>query len=70
MEMRYSTEKIGINAGKLWASLSTNANQTLASLERTTELKRDEVLLALGWLFKEDKVAIETVGNSVKVSLK
>ncbi len=68
--MRYSTEKIGINAGKIWASLSTNANQTLASLERTTELKRDEVLLALGWLFKEDKVAIETVGNSVKVSLK
>ena len=68
--MRYSTEKIGINAGKLWASLSTNANQTLASLEWTTELKRDEVLLALGWLFKEDKVAIETVGNSVKVSLK
>ena len=68
--MRYSTEKIGINAGKLWASLSTNANQTLASLERTTELNRDEVLLALGWLFKEDKVAIETVGNSVKVSLK
>ena len=68
--MRYSTERIGINAGKLWASLSTNANQTLASLERTTELKRDEVLLALGWLFKEDKVAIETVGNSVKVSLK
>ena len=68
--MRYSTEKIGINAGKLWASLSTNANQTLASLERTTELKRDEVLLALGWLFKEDKVALETVGNSVKVSLK
>ncbi len=68
--MRYSTEKIGINAGKLWASLSTNANQTLASLERTTELKRDEVVLALGWLFKEDKVAIETVGNSVKVSLK
>lgn len=68
--MRYSTEKIGINAGKLWASLSTNANQTLASLERTTELKRDEVLLALGWLFKEDKVAVETVGNSVKVSLK
>ena len=68
--MRYSTEKIGINVGKLWASLSTNANQTLASLERTTELKRDEVLLALGWLFKEDKVAIETVGNSVKVSLK
>ena len=68
--MRYSTEKIGINAGKLWASLSTNANQTLASLERTTELKRDEVLLALGWLLKEDKVAIETVGNSVKVSLK
>ena len=68
--MIYSTEKIGINAGKLQASLSTNANQTLASLERTTELKRDEVLLALGWLFKEDKVAIETVGNSVKVSLK
>ena len=68
--MRYSTEKIGVNAGKLWASLSANANQTLASLERTTELKRDEVLLALGWLFKEDKVAIETVGNSVKVSLK
>lgn len=68
--MRYSTEKIGINAGKIWASLSDNASQTLASLERTTELKRDEVLLALGWLFKEDKVAIDTVGNSVKVSLK
>lgn len=68
--MRYSTEKIGVNAGKIWNSLDANTNQTLASLERTTELKRDEVLLALGWLFKEDKVAIETVANSVKVSLK
>jgi len=68
--MRYSTEKIGANAGKIWSSLSENSQQTLASLERTTELKRDEVLLALGWLFKEDKVAIDTVGNSVKVSLK
>lgn len=68
--MRYSTEKIGINAGEIWASLVSQANQSIPSLERTTGLKREDILLALGWLFKEDKITIEAIGNTVKISLK
>ncbi|MBN1467608.1 MAG: winged helix-turn-helix domain-containing protein [Fusobacteriaceae bacterium] len=68
--MRYSSEKIGNDAGKIWESLNASPKQTIKSLEQATELKREEILLALGWLFKEDKIFAETAGSSVKVSLK
>jgi hypothetical protein len=68
--MRYSDANIGTNAGKIWASLSEVPKQTISSLEKTTKLKKEDILLALGWLFKEEKIVCETVGKSIKVSLK
>lgn len=68
--MRYSDTSVGTNAGKIWSSLAEKPKQTISSLEKTTKLKKEDVLLALGWLFKEEKILCEMVGKAIKVSLK
>jgi len=67
--MRYSEETIGNNAGIIWKSLSENPNQTISSIEKSTELKKDDLLLALGWLFKEGKIKCEMIGKTTSISL-
>lgn len=67
--MRYAQESIGVNAGKIWESLADSPKQTISSLEKTTKLKKEDILLALGWLFKEGKINCESVGKAIKVSL-
>ncbi len=68
--MRYTSERIGKNAGEIWESLSITSNQTLSSLEKTTGLKKEDLLLAIGWLMKEDKLVSEKFGKSIKFTLK
>jgi hypothetical protein len=68
--MRYTCEEIGANAGKIWESLSSTPTQTLSSLEKTTGLKKEDLLLAIGWLMKEEKLFSERFGKSIKFSLK
>lgn len=67
--MRYEVENIGTNAGKIWNALEKNREQSLSALEKSTKLKKEDLLLALGWLFKEGKLNCETVGKSIKISL-
>ncbi len=67
--MRYATETIGTNAGIVWNALEKNKEQSLSALEKATKLKKEDLLLALGWLFKEGKVNCETVGKTIKISL-
>lgn len=40
------------------------------NLEETTGLKKDELLLALGWLIKEEKVGTKKEGRSEVIYLK
>lgn len=68
--MRYSTGVIGKNAGKVWATLQTNPNISLSALERQTQLKKEDILLSLGWLFKEEKIDTRKNGKSLIFSLK
>ncbi len=67
--MRYEVENIGTNAGKIWNALEENREQSISALEKATKLKKEDLLLALGWLFKEGKLNCETVGKSIKISL-
>lgn len=67
--MRYSNELIGKNAEVIWQTLSNNSGQSLSMLEKNTKLKKEEILLALGWLFKEGKLFCKQVGKGMKFSL-
>ncbi|TDT69213.1 winged helix-turn-helix protein DUF2582 [Hypnocyclicus thermotrophus] len=68
--MKYSFEMIGNNAGIIWKTLADKPKQSIVELEKETKLKRDEILLALGWLIKEDKLTYEKIGRGIKFYLK
>jgi hypothetical protein len=65
-----SLEIIGATAGDVWGVLSERGGQTLAGLKKAVGASDDQVLLAVGWLAREDKLAFETNGRTVTVSLK
>ena len=65
-----STEQIGQTAGDVWRVLSDRGAQTLAGLKKSSAASDDLILLAVGWLAREDKLAFETDGRSVSVSLR
>ena len=49
-------EIIGINAGKIWASLESSGSLTKHQIQRKTQLTDDEFDQAIGWLARENKV--------------
>jgi hypothetical protein len=65
-----SSEAIGITAGEVWRVLAERGGQTLAGLKKAVDAPDDQVLLALGWLAREDKLAFEATGRTITVSLK
>lgn len=62
---RYASESIGGNAGKVWAALCENKEQNISALEKSTGLKKEDILLSIGWLFKEGKLDSKKVGRGV-----
>jgi hypothetical protein len=65
-------EEIGHVAGEVWGALSANDNGgvTLAALKKAVDAPADHVLLALGWLAREDKVDLDASKKTPTVSLK
>ena len=61
---------IGETAGVLWRILSEDGQMTITKLVKAADEPRDTVMMALGWLAREDKICIEGSGNSRKVSLR
>lgn len=51
---------IGLNAGKVWEALSVADALGVKQLKKVTKLKDKELFAALGWLAREDKIAIAT----------
>ena len=51
---------IGLNAGKVWEALSAADAMGVKQLKKVTKLKDKELFAALGWLAREDKIAIVT----------
>lgn len=62
-------ETIGSNAGALWNALSVKNAQTVKALKKATKQKDKEIYAALGWLARENKISLETVGDDVVVTL-
>lgn len=56
---------IGVNAGIIWKLLnSNNEKMTIEKLCEASGLLEKNVLIALGWLAREDRVEIEENDNN------
>ena len=52
-------ENAGLLAGAVWSALNENGAQNAKDLKKAAKVKTDkELYLALGWLLREDKLAV------------
>lgn len=64
-------EKAGGIAGEIWNALNGTNGLTAKELKKAAKLKADkDLFLALGWLLREDKVAVSEVEGDIFVTLK
>ncbi len=62
--------RVGETAGVVWRTLDTAGPMSMAKLVKAAGEPRDVVMLALGWLAREDKIDIEDNGRSRIVRLR
>jgi len=62
--------RIGETAGKVWHHLHNHGPRSLTKLAVELGEPRDLVMLAIGWLAREDKIEINEDGRARLVSLK
>jgi hypothetical protein len=64
-------DQIGDTAGVVWHDLNENGPRTLTQLVKEIDAPRDVIMQALGWLAREDKIAIDEESRGKKcVSLR
>lgn len=63
-----SLEKIGINAGLVWAALE-NGELNVKAVKKTTKLTEKDLNLALGWLAREGKISFKEEEGELFVAL-
>lgn len=68
--MSCGVEQIGETAGVVWHLLSDKGSLSMAKLVKETGCPRDLVMLALGWLAREDKICIDVESRSPTISLR
>jgi hypothetical protein len=61
-------EKIGSNAGLVWAALE-NGELSVKAVKKATKLAEKDLNLALGWLAREGKLKFNEVEGELFVSL-
>ena len=62
------TEKIGTNAGLIWAALE-NGELEIKAVKKATKLTEKHLNLALGWLAREGKVSFREDDKDVYIAL-
>ncbi len=62
--------RVGETAGVVWRTLDSAGPMSMAKLVKAAGEPRDVVMLALGWLAREDKIDIEDNGRSRIVRLR
>ncbi|MGR8936105.1 MAG: winged helix-turn-helix domain-containing protein [Gammaproteobacteria bacterium] len=63
-------DSIGKAAGEIWAYLDKNGAATVTKLGTETQINKNDIQRAIGWLAREDKIAIEQKGRVETISLK
>lgn len=68
--MSCGVEQIGETAGLVWHLLAEKGPLSMAKLVKETECPRDLVMLALGWLAREDKITVDAESRGRTISLR
>jgi hypothetical protein len=63
-------ETVGETAGLVWTTLSAKGPMSLAALKKQVKAPADSVLMAIGWLAREDKLALQQKGRLQLLCLK
>jgi hypothetical protein len=63
-------DQIGDVAGVIWHHLTESGPRTLTQLAKELDAPRDVIMQAIGWLAREDKIAIEEDARKKTVSLR
>ncbi len=63
-------KQIGETSGLVWAILREKGPMTLTALKRQVKAPPDVVLMAVGWLAREDKLEVERKGRVQLLCLK
>jgi hypothetical protein len=70
MDTSNCVQQIGETAGIVWHTLEANGPMSVTKLARSIDAPRDVVMQAVGWLAREEKVAIEETRRGRVVSLR
>lgn len=62
--------QIGEAAGSVWRALESKGPQSLSALKKNVKAPGDLVLMAIGWLAREEKLALEQKGRTQLLRLK
>ncbi len=62
-------DEIGTAAGEIWGFLVTHGAVSLSALEKGVDAPRTVVAMAVGWLAREGKVAIERHERALRIRL-
>lgn len=62
--------RIGETAGRIWHVLNENGSLNLSQIVKKVDRPRDEVMQAIGWLAREDKLVFSEQGRARFVALK
>jgi len=63
-------EQIGATAGQVWHCLAENGGLSFAKLVKQVDAPRDLIMQAVGWLAREEKIAIEETPRGKVVTLR
>ena len=61
--------QIGTNAGEIWQFLNKNGDKSIVEIAKAMKMKTNDVLIALGWLARENKVFFYEENEGVFVTL-
>jgi len=69
LEAASTVYQIGASAGQVWNLLETSGPQNITAVVKEIDAPRDQVMQAIGWLAREEKITIEEQARSRVVSL-
>ena len=64
------TAKVGEAAGKVWHTLKNGGEMSTTQLKKAVGVDDKTLLMALGWLAREDKLNFSQNKTTLKVSIK
>lgn len=63
-------KEVGETAGRVWSLLQAKGPQSLNALKKQVKAPGDVVLMAIGWLAREEKIVLEQKGRVQLFALK